>query len=213
MPITLGSVCSRRGLLLAASLLLVLPGIAWAGAAPEEGFQYERINPPVPPKGSKPEITEVFNFKCPHCFHLHPNLMAWRKKNETRFDFPSVPIFWGQQTDMPLRGYFAADFMGKGEEMKDAIFKAHFDKKINIEDEKELTALAQGVGLDAQKFTAAMRSFGISGRVAQSRALAQAYGAASTPTLVINGKYRVNPDHAGGDWNRMFEIADYLSSK
>lgn len=202
---------SRRLLLLTAALLLAAP-VALA-QPPEEGFQFERITPPIAPKGSKPEITEVFNFKCPHCFHLHPHLMEWRKKNESRFDFPSVPIFWGEQTDLPLRAYFTAEAMGKGEVMKDLIFKAQFDRKINIEDEKIMADLAKEAGLDVQKFNASLRSFGISGKVARSLALAKAYGAASTPTLVINGRYRVNPTHANGDWNKMFEIAEFLANR
>ncbi|MBF0420665.1 MAG: hypothetical protein HQL78_10935, partial [Magnetococcales bacterium] len=46
---------------------------------PKEGIDYATIANPVPAPAGKPEIVEVFNFKCPHCYDLHPHLEAWQK--------------------------------------------------------------------------------------------------------------------------------------
>lgn len=202
-------------------LFLFLTG--WSGVASGEalraGVDYDRITPPVPPSGTKPEVVEIFNFKCPHCFSLSPHTAEWAEKNKARFDFKSVPVYWGKQTDIPVRAFFAAEFLGKGEAMKQAIFKAHFSQSADIENIEEMTFLAEATGMDPQSFRTQMNSFGVSAKITQAKALQTAFRASSTPTLVVNGAYQVLPGkHARGmtesvDYPRLFMILETLATQ
>ncbi|MBF0400094.1 MAG: thiol:disulfide interchange protein DsbA/DsbL [Magnetococcales bacterium] len=199
-------------------LFLLLSGGSDVSAAEtlRAGVDYERITPPVPRSGTKPEVVEVFNFKCPHCSSLAPHTAEWAEKNKDRIDFRSVPVYWGKQTDIPVRAYFAAEFLGKGEAMKQAIFQAHFSNSADIENIEEMTFLAEATGMDAQSFRSQMNSFGVSAKISQAKALQTAFRASSTPTLVINGRYQVLPGrHARGgaegvDYSRLFTILETL---
>ncbi len=181
---------------------------------PIKGTHYDVLTPPVPRSGTKPEVVEVFNFKCPHCYHLFPKMVAWMKKNGDRYQYKALPIFWGKQTDMPLRAYFAADFLGKGEAMKAAIFDAQFKQGADIENPGDLVFLAEDMGLDGGKFQSYLKSFGVSAKVTQARALQRDFGVHSTPTLVINGQYKITPGkHARGDDQLLFRIIEALASR
>ncbi|MBF0379551.1 MAG: thiol:disulfide interchange protein DsbA/DsbL [Magnetococcales bacterium] len=201
------------------TLLLAITFVAPFGSTShamgvEENTHYDMIIPPVPQSGGKPTIVEVFNFKCPHCYTLHHQMGKWTAINSSRYNIQSLPIFWGKQTDMPLRAYFAAEFLGKGDEMKSAIFKAHFDNSVNIENIDEIGFLAEEVGLDPEQFKSYLGSFGVSTKLAQGNEQQHDFGVNSTPTLVVNGKYRVSfGKHADGDTKKLFKIVETLAAK
>lgn len=198
-------------------MLLVLGTAWWSGAALAEelvaGKDYQLIQPPVPATGSLPEVVEVFNFKCPHCWHLHPVFTAWAEKNRQRFQIKHLPVFWGNQSDAPVRAYYAAEFMGKGAIMQETLFRAHFDQNLNIEGTSELTFMAQDLGLNPEKFQAHLQSFGVSARVAQGKSLQKAYGISGTPVVIVNGRYLVSPEHTGGNWEKMMQRVEQLAGR
>ncbi|MEO5331234.1 MAG: thiol:disulfide interchange protein DsbA/DsbL [Magnetococcus sp. YQC-5] len=198
-----------------ALLPLVWPNQAGAESfQPKAGIHYDPIIPPVPVSGSKPEVVEVFNFKCPHCYKLHPRMNVWAAKMKDRFDIKSMPIAFTNQSDQPLRAYYAAQFLGQGDAMKHALFKAHFDDHSNIDAPEELTFIAEGVKLDLPRFQANLNSFAVNGKIAQGRSMSQAYGIVGTPTLVINGRYRVSPGkHDSNDPELLFNIVEALAAQ
>ncbi|MBF0454907.1 MAG: thiol:disulfide interchange protein DsbA/DsbL [Magnetococcales bacterium] len=201
------------------ALVLLLPLILPSGSVGlaedlQAGVHYELILPPVPqPKGEK-SVVEVFNFKCPHCFKLHPHMEAWAKSHQNSYRISSLPLFWGSQTDIPLRAYYAGEFLGKGAEMKRGIFKAYFKDSVNIESPDELDFLAEELGLNPEQFREYLNAFGVSAKIAQSKRQQQAFGVNSTPTLVVNGRYRVSyGQHAKGDPVTLFKIVEMLAAR
>ena len=182
-------------------------------------IHYERVIPPVPRSGNKSEVVEVFNFKCPHCFTLSPYMAAWAEKNKHRFTYKALPVYWGRQTDIPLRAYFVAEYSGKGEAMKAAIFKAHFNNTANIENVDEMGFIAEAIGLDATQFRDHMESMGVLTQLKRAAALQDTFGVFSTPTIVINGTYRVSPGkhardaHGEVSYDRLFEIIEILANR
>ncbi|MBF0626885.1 MAG: thiol:disulfide interchange protein DsbA/DsbL [Magnetococcales bacterium] len=216
-----GSGSLRRCSLLVGLLLAWLVGgglMSSAGAAEplvlKAGVDYEPIVPPVPVTSAKPEVVEVFNFKCPHCEQFHPAMNAWTEKMKARFEIKSLPIAFTNQSDQPVRAFYAAQFFGREAEMKHALFNAHFADHVNIDSPQELAFLAEGMKFDAAAFQNHMSSFGVQSKVAQGRAQAQAYGVTGTPTLVINGRYRVSPGkHDQGKTERLFAIVETLAAQ
>ena len=55
-------------------------------------------------------------------------------------------------------------------------------------------------------------SFTINTKVKRSDELVKNYGIEETPTIVINGKYRLTPRSAGG-YDQVVELAKWLVSK
>ena len=65
------------------------------------------------------------------------------------------------------------------------------------------------MALHAQ-FLAAMNSFAVSSKVNRGKQFMLRAGVEATPTLVINGKYRVT---GGRDWEDKLRIADHLIAR
>ncbi|MBF0342282.1 MAG: thiol:disulfide interchange protein DsbA/DsbL [Magnetococcales bacterium] len=210
-----GHAWRRLGLLMLLLVFGTAPAIVRADPfVPKVGEHFEPVNPPVPVSGSKPEVVEVFNFKCPHCVKLHPAMNAWTERMKDRYEIKSLPIVFSNQADHPLRAFYAAQFLGRETDMKHALFNAHFVDQVNIDSPQELAFIAEGMKIDSAAFQTHMSSFGVNGKINQGRALAQEYGITGTPTLVINGRFRVIPGkHDQGDYERLFAIVEALAAQ
>lgn len=206
---------TRRAFLMAATLLLSLGSLqADEPFEPKPGVHFEPVNPPVPVSGSKPEVVEVFNFKCPHCFYLHPHMEKWSAQVKDRYTIKSLPIAFSNQSDAPVRAFHAAQFFDREAEMKHALFNAHFVDQVNIDSPQELAFIAEGMKFESAAFQSHMSSFGVGGKIAQGQALAQAFGISGTPTVVVNGRYKVIPGkHDQGDYQKFFQIVEALAAK
>ena len=187
------------------------PTITANGVTLTAGEEFERIDPAKPPKQTdKALIVEVFNFKCPHCFHAHDEISEWAEKNADKIRFRAIPIYWKQQTDLPLRYYYAGHMLGKGHEMKTALFKAHFEDKMDIESASELSFVAEEVGIDPKKLANLAADKRSVEAVKKGARLSEAYGIESTPTLVVNGRYQTNLRMAGETWSDVFRVVETL---
>jgi thiol:disulfide interchange protein DsbA len=76
-------------------------------------------------------------------------------------------------------------------------------------DEDKIAAFYANYGVDAQQFLATMRSFAVDVKVRRATEHMQKSRIPSTPTIVINGRYRVQ----GNSYADMLRIADYLIEK
>ncbi|MBF0153055.1 MAG: thiol:disulfide interchange protein DsbA/DsbL [Magnetococcales bacterium] len=175
------------------------------------GKHYTLIQNSSPAPGNRPQVLEIFNFKCPHCFKLHPVFAAWAEKNQDRFEIRSLPIVWDNQSDLPVRAYFTALLLGKGKEMQHLLFKATFQDSMEIDNPDVIAFLAEEAGLKADPFKSQLTGFGVVAKVSQAKAQARAFGISGTPSVVVNGRYLVQGTHAEGDWHRFMAIVETLA--
>ncbi|ABK43049.1 DSBA oxidoreductase [Magnetococcus marinus MC-1] len=186
-------------------------GLASPVQAGDNEKLYHLINPPVALQGEAPEVVEVFNFHCPHCNDFYPVLEKWAHGYQGKLNVHSLPVYWGSQPDTPVRAYFAAEYLGVGEKMKRAIFAANFDdNRYKIDEEQDILKIASEAGIDAKKLEEAMDSFAVFGKVAQVNSLARQYGIQGTPSVVVNGRYRVV---AHGDYGDVVKTIESLLQK
>jgi len=64
-------------------------------------------------------------------------------------------------------------------------------------------------GVKAEDFVATANSFTINTRMKQADAWIKATAVESTPTIIVNGKYRLTPSSAGG-WDQVQQLVLYL---
>ena len=62
------------------------------------------------------------------------------------------------------------------------------------------------------KFLATAKSFGVDTQVRHDEELIKAYGVDRTPTVVVNGKYRLHVQSAGGT-EQLIELVKWLVAK
>lgn len=177
------------GLLLAA----ILP--AQAAAPLVEGRDYVVIpgGEPWQPLDGKVEVVEVFGYWCHVCDSFQPLVDAWKRTLPAHVRFSYVPAAFNPN-DSYARAYFAAESMGVLHRTHDATFAAIHDaqslpqRNASVD---EIAAFYGSLGIDAAKLQAAMASPATDARMAAAREFAVRSGVEGTPTVVVNGRYRV----------------------
>jgi len=190
----------RRLLILLSCLLFALPALA--AAPPVEGTDYVLIDngQPYAPLAGKIEVVEVFGYWCPHCAEFQPQLSAWKRTLPADVRFTYVPAVF-TAGDNFARAYFAAEHYGILARTHDAMFPAiHVQGLLPLNASvPELAAYYATQGLDPAKAQAYMDSPEVEAKLEHARQFALHSGVEGTPTLIINGRYRITAaTHADG---------------
>ncbi|QIK80611.1 thiol:disulfide interchange protein DsbA/DsbL [Lysobacter sp. HDW10] len=166
------------------------------GPAPVEGNDYVVIKDGSPwqplTNGETGEIAEVFAYWCPHCAEFQPLVDAWKPLLPKTVRFAALPMSGGDNDSM-ASVFFAAEMTNQLPKVHDRMFNAiHIDRvlKPNASRQDVLAFLASH-GVDAKAMAGAMDSFAMKGRLNQAVQFARRSEVAGTPTLIVNGKYRV----------------------
>lgn len=203
----------RRSLFVLLLSLLPLAAIAqpMLPGTPQENTDYVTLPAPQPTYAQgKIEIAEVFSYGCVHCAEFQPHVNTWKKTMAKDVRWEYVPAVFGGHWDRFARAYLAAQMLGVQEKTHDAVFKGVFvDGLVKTASAEELADLYARFGVDRAKFLAAMASETVTGRLAKARDFAQRTGIDSTPTLIVNGKYRVLGRKDTG-WAGMLKTAEFL---
>lgn len=194
-------------------LLALLPLSAFA-ADPVAGVDYVEIadGKPYAPLNGKVEVVEVFGYTCIHCAHFQPSISAWHKKQPSWVRFTPVPAAFGGYWIPYARAYYAAAKLRVLAKTHDAMFKAlHEQGSLPIQNasSNEIATWYANYGVDPQAFAAAMDSPATDLLLERSKEFAMATGIEGTPTLIVNGKYRVT----GSSFEDTLRITDYLVKK
>ncbi len=203
---------SLPGTLLAMFLFALLPLVAGAQSpsAPVEGRDYVVIpgGQPWQPLKGKIEVVEIFAYGCSHCADLQPKLEAWKRKQAGDVRVRLVPAAFDLR-DPYARACFAAGQLGVLDKTHGDLFQAiHVVQSVPMHNASldELAAFYGQHGVDIAKFKAAMASPAVDAQTQHAREFIMGSGLLGTPTLVVNGQYRIqSPTHAGA-----LRIADQL---
>lgn len=161
---------------------------------PRAGVDYEIMPIPQPAYGhGKIEVAEVFSYRCIHCAEFQPLVNAWKNTMPADVRWEYVPAVFGGSWDEFARAYFAAEILGVQKRTHDAVFKGVFvDQLIKTGTSDEIADLYAKFGVDRVKFVSTARSFGVTTKLNRARQFALRTGVTGTPTIIVNGKYRVN---------------------
>jgi protein dithiol oxidoreductase (disulfide-forming) len=186
---------------------------AKSGPGPVAGTDYEEIKDGQPwqPLNGKIEVVEVFGYVCPACAAFNPLVSAWKAKLPADVRFTYVPAPFGPEWNPYAKAYYVAESMGLVERTHDALIKAiHVTNTMPGEgdkpDDMAIAKFYARYGANPQEFLSTMNSFTVDAKVNQGRQFMVRTGVSSTPTLVVNGKYRV----MGRSFEDMLRIASQL---
>ena len=189
---------------------------ALQGPAPVEGEDYITIAGGVPfsPVDGKVEVVEVFGYVCPACFRFQPSLASWKSRLPADVNFIYVPAMFGGTWDDYARAFYTAQTLGVLEKTHEPVYRAiHIDGKLKGERGRDSVEDIAGFyatqGVDANQFTATMKSFGVNAQTARAKQFAQRSKISGTPSLIVAGKYLVK----GKTYDDMLRIADHLVAR
>lgn len=157
----------------------------------------------------KIEVAELFWYGCGHCFTFEPIINQWKKSLPEDVSFRPVPAFFGGLWDTHGQLFYTLESMGKLDQVNSAIFQAIHNQNNRLADEKAMLKLVTQYDVDAEEFRQTWASPGVKLKMAQAKRLAKAYQASGVPTLIVNGKYRIEGAMAGS-FEEMLKIAEYL---
>lgn len=201
----------KKVLLMAAALLLA-PMAAHAEKY-VEGVNYTVINDL--PGSAKPEITEYFSFFCGHCYNFAKSALPIVKETlpeGVKFNQSHVE-FIGREMGVEMSRAFAIAHLLKVEDkIEPALFSAIHDKKQRFTNQNDIRLLFIANGISGEDFDKAANSFMVNSQLAKMRKDAQTAQISGVPTLVVNGKYRVE-NKGIKSYEELLDIAYYLSTK
>lgn len=173
---------------------------AASGPAPVAGTDYAEIagGQPFDPLNGKIEVVEIFGYTCPHCASFQLLVNAWKPSLADDVRFTYVPAPFGGYWEPYAKAYYAAETMGVQAQSHDAVFRAiHIDRSLPVQPlptDAQIGAFYGNYGVNPEEFASTMSSFAVSAKLNRAKQfITRSFGSESpsTPTLVVNGKYRV----------------------
>lgn len=166
---------------------------------------------PFEPLNGKVEVVEVFGYICPACARFEPMFSAWKARAPGYVRVTYVAAPFGPQWVPYARAYYASDAMGLVEKTHTALFHAiHLEHSLPGEgekpDEAAIVAFYAKYGADPKRFLSDMHSFSTEAKINRGKQFMIRTGTNSTPSLVVNGKYKV----LGGSYEDMLRITERL---
>jgi thiol:disulfide interchange protein DsbA len=211
---------------------------AKAGAAPagnassrwQEGTHYFPIVPAQHPNGpaGKVEVTEVFSYGCPYCARYNTVFQKLRASLPANAKLDYLPASFSPPEDWPMfqQAYCTAQMLGVADEAHDAMYDAVWKSgDLAIVDpstdrlKKPLPSIEDAArvyhrltGVSEARFISTAKSFAVDVKRKTDDALVQAYQIDQTPSIVVNGKYRVTFQSAGG-FQELIDVVLWLVAK
>jgi thiol:disulfide interchange protein DsbA len=195
-----------------AAALMLLAGLSALGA-PVEGVNYKPLRPAVPTNVApgKVEVVEVFWYACGHCYLLEPRIEAWERKGKpSNVELVRMPAVWNDLLKMHARLFYTIDVLGKPQ-LHGEVFREINVRGNRLDTPQKIEAFMVSRGVSKTDFQKTFSGFAVESKLARAVDLNKRYRIASTPTVVVNGKYVTDVGMAGGE-DKLFELINALAA-
>lgn len=188
---------------------LVLSAVVQA-AGFTEGKDYAVLTDPVrPADASKIEVAEVFSFLCPHCYHFEPLIKAWSKQQPTDVVLVQTHASFNHNWPIYQRGFYTMAALGVKDKAQEAVFTSIYVGKQEMLTADAWANFLATYGVDKQKTLSTFNSFGVNSQVKQADNRVRDLKITSTPSLIIDGRFRV----LVSKHEDMLKVAQFLVDK
>jgi len=209
---------------------LLSASATYAADSWKQGINYFLITPTqsTTVAAGKIEVLEVFSYGCPACNSFLPTMSKLKAALPGNAQLAYLPASFNAAEDWPMfqRAFFTAQALGVVDTTHDSLFDAVwkngelaiFDPASrrlkttlpSIDDAARFYASHAGVKRD--EFLNAARSFSVETKMRAADQQILASKVDRTPTIVVNGKYRLHAESAGGN-DQLIELVKWLVAK
>ena len=197
-----------RGLIAQIGEILAVVALAWVAVAPPAAAQsagpdiegrYEVLQPPqLTETGDRIEVVDVFWYGCPHCYTFLPMLEAYELVKPEYVEIRRLPAIFRESWVPHARAFYTAELLGVVDATHRPLFEEIHEQRNPTDQRETLAAFFERRGVDRTAFEQTYDSFAVESLVRKSILMQQRYGITGTPSVVVNGKYRVTGRLAGG---------------
>lgn len=185
-----------------------------------EGQHYVRLVPTQPTLGGaeKIEVAEFFYYLCPHCFNFEPAIKRWVENKPANVRFVQIPATWNAILVLHAKMHYTNEILTRngviddGAAFQDAVYQEIHRRNNRLSSEGAIQKLFDRFGVSAEEFSRTWNSFEVSQKLRVAQDLARRYSIASTPTMVVNGKFRTGAAEAGS-YPKLLDVIDELVAR
>ena len=197
----------RRKLIVAAALGPVALRLRAQNAA---AAPYTTLRGALPVENpAKIEIAEFFWYGCPHCYNLEPVIEAWLPKLPADAYFRRIPAVFNERWGHDAAIYYSFESLGVLAKLHRPFFDAIHRDRLKTDNPAALGEWLAKQGLDAQKFEATIKSFGVQSKTKRAAQLTASSQIDGTPALMVQGRYTISTEQ-GRSREGMLATADQL---
>lgn len=144
------------------------------------------------------EVVEVFAYTCPHCASFEPLFVAWKQAQPADVRPVQVPMAFGGAGEAFARLFFAAESMGVLAKTHQATFDAFHVEHRQFRSIADVLDFYAELGVDRAVLESNMDSFPVNTKLAQTKEIVPRWGVEGTPSLIVDGRYRIIGGPEGG---------------
>lgn len=182
---------------------------------PRAGKEYTVLAEPVPTsEPNKIEVTEIFWYGCPHCYHLEPIITKWATTLPEDVHFVRMAALIGKLWSIHGQLFLTLDTLKVENKLHAAIFDSIQTRKNILLTPDTMADFVAEHGVDRNKFLETYNSFGVQTRMEKDRKLQDKYAINGVPVIIVNGKYKVefNEEYVT-EPQALMRITNYLIKK
>jgi len=174
-----------------------------------QGRDYDLLSPTQPvDSGKKIEVKEFFSYACHSCNELRPFFVQWESKCPNDVAVVRVPLSLGHPQWEPLvRTYYALDASGDAERLDPLLFHAIHESHENLFSDAAIVSWLARQNVDGKKIASLMSSFSVNVKSKEAERQSRSYKVNQTPTVIVNGKYRLlaNAAKSYAEWPALID--------
>ena len=181
----------------------------------QEGKDYLRIEPAVPPVGNRDgrhEVVEVFWYGCSHCFDFEPYVNRWKAEKADDITFVRVPAIFSARWEQHARAYYALELMGELERGHDLLFNGIHRQGRSLSNVDAMARYFAANGIDDVTFKESFNSFAVETKINRAKQLTRQYQVTGVPAVIVDGAYKISASSVGG-YPKMLEVIKGLTAR
>ena len=181
----------------------------------QEGVHYFKLNQAAQVRTSDVvTVTEIFSYSCHACNEFEPFMQSWIDRQAQDVNVDRIPVGFGRNDwELMAKGYLIAEIMGIEEEAHVPMMNALWRDGRKMRTIEDLADFYAEQGADREKFLALDDGFMLNMRQRKNKDKLGVYAPRGTPTMIVNGKYKIQTGQAVPNYQALLSVVDFLVAK
>ena len=159
----------------------------------------------------EPVVMEFFSYGCPHCYTFVPFMSQLKSALGDKAEVQEIPVdFGGGYWTATQELYLVLQALGRLDELNMKAFEYIHGERKFISSSNAAKEFAARHGISKEDYEKAAKSFAAHVKKQRYDQLTKRYRISGTPTVIVNGKYKVELPSLSGGPSQFVELVNYL---